>query len=88
MAALADTALPPPGPGRPAVSRKVPRWISEQYENGARGFKEEKRAQLRVVVKAFEDFRLGCAYLPCGSSDAFVALRHIQRAISIAEWGR
>jgi hypothetical protein len=51
--------------GTENVKRKpIPRYVAEQYEGGARGFKATKRRQLKALIKAYEDLRGGSAYLP------------------------
>ena len=70
---------------------KIPRYVSEKYFNGARDFKSEKRQQLKVLLKALDDFRCGCAYLPSGSRDVqriAEILQRVQSDISTKNWGR
>jgi hypothetical protein len=44
--------------------KPIPRFVAEQYEGGARGFKATKRRHLKALIKAYEELRCGCAHLP------------------------
>lgn len=49
------------------MSHPVPKFISKQYKGGARGFRREKRRQLRELNKALNALRKGCMYFPSGA---------------------
>ena len=74
------------------MKEKVPRHIAEQYDGGARGFRTAKRRQLRALVKALEELRLGCAYFPDNGIRAVEAIakqaKDLRRSLSIESWGR
>jgi hypothetical protein len=59
------------------------------YPN-ARSFKAQKRRDLRALVKAADEFRMGCAYVPDQDavSSLFAAIECLQSAMSAKIWGR
>lgn len=57
-----------------------------------RAFKQQKREDLRQLIRALNQYRLGCAHT---GVEAYKALERIERdveiikkAISVKEWGR
>lgn len=69
----------------------IPRYVTEKYKNGARGFKSQKRQQLRQLKKALNDLRIGCAFFPCAMDpvDAIAErVQYLERELSIKNWGR
>ena len=71
--------------------RKVPKFIAKKYELGARGFKSEKRQQLRMLNRILSDLRIGCAYLPCGTrpvDDIQKQINIMLESLSVKNWGR
>lgn len=69
----------------------VPKFVSKQYDGGARAFKAAKRRQLKMVLRELSDLRTGCAFFPCGSGPvdkAAAALEEIRQSISLKGWGR
>jgi hypothetical protein len=56
-----------------------------------RKFKEQKRKELRAVIKAYEKFRLGCAYVPGFHSNAknlAESLEGWKDSMNLKNWGR
>lgn len=57
----------------------------------ARAFKAEKRRHLRVLKRALDDLRMGCAYFPSGTIHVERIAHEIEeltRELSAKEWGR
>ena len=70
---------------------KIPPFITKQYPDGARGFKKEKRWQLRLLLKALDNLREGSAYFPSGTKHIFEiesACEELQDELSAKRWGR
>lgn len=73
------------------MGHPVPEYVAKQYEGGARGFRAEKRRQLRALEKAYIELRIGCAFFPGGQNsmdDIEVALNELQTALSVKNWGK
>jgi len=72
----------------PNKKLKLPSHIAHHYT--ARQWKDQKRKELKAVIKLFNAFRLGCAYTPSYDDAARVqaALDRMQKACSVKEWGR
>lgn len=73
------------------MSRLVPKFVTEQYEGGARGFRAEKRRQLAAVKKAVEELRTGCAFFPCAEhpvNKIDEQLCILTAALSVKNWGK
>lgn len=69
----------------------LPKHITEQYDGGSREFKASKRDLLRRVRREWDDFRIGCAYMPGGAkrvTQVDALLKEIAAAISEKTWGR
>ena len=69
----------------------IPKYVAQQYQGGARGFKSEKRKQLRALKKALDNLRAGAAFFPCGSAPVYVIAEQVDviaQAISVKNWGR
>jgi hypothetical protein len=69
----------------------VPRWLLEKEGCTLRQWKARKRSELRAAIKAFESYRMGCAY--CNGGDGEVgaidtALESLKSRISVKRWGR
>lgn len=61
------------------------------YNGTMRQWKSKKRKELRAVLKAVEEFRLGCAYTPCYPDPAHTLdtlLKEMERKLSVKYWGR
>lgn len=74
-----------------ATRKRIPSSVSNQYEGGARGFKAEKRRQLKAAFDALRNLRVGCAYFPCGvkaMDEVYDKLEIVAAAISEKNWGR
>lgn len=57
----------------------------------AHAFRSEKRRQLRVVRKALEDLRTGCAYFPDGGDAVKLMGQSVDlltQQLSVKRWGR
>lgn len=70
---------------------EIPKWLLIQEKITTRQWKARKREELKAVIKAFDDYRLGCAY--CPSADSAVgrisnALKELKIELSIKKWGR
>ena len=64
--------------------------IIGQY-GGKRQFKIQKRREMNAVLKAFDEFRLGCAYVEgyqefCDDTEK--ALSGWREKMSVKNWGR
>jgi hypothetical protein len=69
---------------------QVPDHIREQWGT-SRKFKTQKRALLKRVIREWQDFRMGCAYIPCGTRPVMEVdrlLAEIAVAIGEKNWGR
>lgn len=74
-----------------AEKRPIPKWLLRQEGLTTHGWKVRKRAQLRNVRAAFNAFRLGCAHTPGTKGEVGAiqdALKSLEKALSIKEWGR
>lgn len=72
------------------MAKKIPRFISQQYRNGARGFRVQHRQALRTAAKALELAMSGCAYAP-SYEHLRIARKEIDDAIEAtrpANWER
>lgn len=70
---------------------KISKWILHIVGvKTERQFKSLKRRQLRLVIKAFEEFWVASNHCPNKdiSGEIYVALRRLKRALSVKEWGR
>ena len=68
---------------------QIPKRVAKKH-GSERKFKEAKRRQLTGVVKAMEELRCGCSFMP--GYHLFVEsdhnLRKLQKLLSQREWGR
>lgn len=70
--------------------KRIPKFVTDQYDGGAKGFKAIKRYQVKVLRKALDELRTGCVYLPCGTGpieQIAQALEQLQDAVSAKNWG-
>lgn len=72
--------------------KKIPDYVLTNTETySRRAFKSQKRQQVRAALKAIDDLRAGCAFLPSGSKSVEIAanaLKAVQDECSIKNWGR
>jgi len=69
---------------------KVPQHIVQMHGT-SRAWKRLKRKEVKAVLRAMEDLRLGSAYLPCGLKPVYAAikaLREIEQSVTEKSWGR
>ena len=72
-------------------SNNFPDWLKPKRE-----FKAKKRAEIRAALKAIDDLRGGCAYMPTVGrftspqivEDIARQLKELAEACSEKEWGR
>ena len=70
--------------------RTVPKFIASRYGSGARGFRAEKRRQMRALEKAYKELRNGSAYFPSGIPQMTAlesAIESVKQDISRKNWG-
>ena len=57
-----------------------------------RDFKQQKRKDLRQLIRALNQYRLGCAFTGDAACNAFDRINKdieiIKKAIAVKEWGR
>jgi hypothetical protein len=74
------------------MNRQIPLFISRGYRDGARGFKAEKRAQVRELSKVFRDGIMMCSsYLPNEGIQVGIIYEQIislRKELSAKNWGR
>lgn len=65
--------------------------VSPFYEGTTRQWKAQKRREWRELIRAYETFRLGCAYTPVYPTlvnRLEADLKFGSHALSVKEWGR
>ena len=71
--------------------KKLPEHLRERYLT-TRGFRQSKRAQIRIVNKQFRDFRFACAWCPVGTLKKVdviqKALNEIETLMAVKNWKR
>ncbi len=68
----------------------IPEHIQERF-GGSRQFKAIKRRQCRATLKALDQLRFGCAFIPDGATlvtAAREALTRLQNGMKVSNWGR
>ena len=68
-----------------------PKWLLEREGITTRQWKAMKRKELREVIKAFDYYRLGCAYCPGINGEVITigkSLDKLKQSLSVKEWGR
>lgn len=69
---------------------KIPDYVSRQY-GGVRKFKATKRAQIKGLIKAANELRLGCAFFPNRSgqkaTQIYQLLKELADECSAKKWG-
>jgi hypothetical protein len=72
--------------------KRIPIYVAQQYEGGARGFKMTKRLQLKALDKAYGELRIGCVFFP---DEGYKEMDVIEKALdallaklSEKNWGR
>lgn len=67
--------------------KNYPHWAYDSMHD----FRKTKRAEVKQLVKALNDVRFGCAYIP-GAQSAINTLaqasEELKRLVSVKEWGR
>ncbi len=70
---------------------QIPDFVLENTGTfSSRKFKSLKRKQLRIVSKAVDNLRAGCAYFPNGLNNIEIITEHVERIkydISVKNWG-
>ena len=70
------------------AKRKLPDYIGGTH----RAWKQKKRREWRAVVRAFETFRLGCAFTPSYEKNQIGrfedAMKLVTEELSFKAWGR
>ena len=73
------------------MSHPVPTYVAKQY-GGARGFRSEKRKQLRALNKLLGEFRCGCAFFPNDGALAVSVIEEnldaLAKSLSVETWGK
>lgn len=62
--------------------------IARHIPDTMRQFKARKRREFRAIVKAFEVYKIGCAYAPYQTGALDQSLRDGVRQLSVKQWGR
>lgn len=69
----------------------APRWLLQREGITQRQWKSRKRRELKAIIKAFENYRMGCAYCP-GTDGEVGELQHLLERLkdshSVKKWGR
>jgi hypothetical protein len=71
------------------MTHPVPKWLAKEY-GGAHEFRSLKRHQLRDLVKALDELRMGCAYFPCHEFPIDKIAEQVailKDALSVKKWG-
>ena len=65
-------------------------WPNNGYYKSGRDFRASKRAGIRKVLSACNEFRLGVAFTPCYEklAKAFDLLKEAQEEMSVKRWKR
>lgn len=75
-----------------AKHKRIPHYVTKQYEGGARGFKKTKREQLKALNAAYGALRVGCVYLPEGGLAQVNAIEKALDELGVLlcekNWGR
>lgn len=69
----------------------IPDYTIKQYPNGSKGFRAEKRRQLRELEECLNKFCSGCAYIPYGREHVKAIESHIEalkEAMCRENWGQ
>jgi hypothetical protein len=72
-------------------SKRVPAYVARQYVGGAHGFRMTKRAQLKTLIKAYAELRVGSAFFPGGTEPLEKIdeqLKALEQSLSVKNWGR
>ena len=70
---------------------RAPDWLLLQEGITNRQWKSRKRKELKEVIRAFDNYRTGCAYCPGEDGEADQLgklLEQMKEAHSVKEWGR
>ena len=71
--------------------KRFPSHLRRVWANW-REYKSDKRKKLRAMIKALEEFQMGCAWIPSKSMDRFDLIRRemnkLKQELSCKEWGR
>jgi hypothetical protein len=69
----------------------LPEHIVQDY-GSSRAFKAAKRKQLRILKRALNDLRMGCAYFPVSGSSLVQVIdqqvRTLEWELAAKNWGR
>lgn len=68
-----------------------PKWLLQREGITARQWKARKRAQIKAVLKCFNDYRMGCAYVPDGEGEVGRIqkdLESLREKMAVKNWGR
>ena len=71
--------------------RTVPVWLLRQEGLTTHQWKAKKRRELKAALRAFDAFRMGCAYTPMKDGEVGAVqdlLTQMTRRLSVKEWGR
>lgn len=71
--------------------RKVPKQVlANMGLSTQRQFKQRKRQELKKLIEAFEEYRLGCAFCPYDGDAQSIDfyLKRMKQTHSVKEWGR
>jgi len=71
--------------------RKIPKYVLKNLGlQTQRQFKALKRHQIRQIMKALDDYRMGCAYCHGRFDVGEIAkrLEKCKKQLSVKEWGR
>ena len=73
-------------------ARKIeaPKWILKREGITQRDWKARKRFELKAVINAMNEYRMGCAYCPGTSGEVGIIdkqLKQLQALHSVKQWG-
>ena len=67
----------------------IPKWLLEQEGLTARQWRIRKRRELRVLIKAFEQFGFGCGFTPARDLALMAQmLEKWKQELGVKRWGR
>jgi len=70
---------------------QIPKWLLKQEKATSRQWKARKRSQLKSVLLALHEYRMGCFYTPDGLASVGQIqedLLSLQETLSVKKWGR
>ena len=70
---------------------RAPDWLLERDKITQRQWRQMKRRDLKNLIAAFNEYRMGCAYCPVKNGEVGIfekLLNELKESHSIKKWGR